>query len=418
MRRRAIVFFLPLAGLIVALGCLCFAHPVSALLANHWGEAILRSGDGKFSDATVFLQHRISEAGLLLATFVGLAAICIAGATLLARRLPPMWKWTAFSVTGFIGLNIWLKIATTTVLFWCLFWNGKGSTDNLTQFHIKLLLTDENACATKVVLGGSSQVRTEIDAKQLNASFGSNFFTTELHFPGNHAFDFLFLDRELHRHKTTAVVCYLSEANFYVGGVSDGFKLFFTLRDIPNYFRLGGRTRWSPGSLGYGLLSDLLPAFWLRDPISNRLLGETLVHLRQEEFDDSLNSDLAKRAKEAAPMYRLDSQAVFCFNSFEEFVARSKAEGHKVIICDGQVNPLLARELDPRLRPHMVRFFEHLAAKYGNVTLLRQSEFPVQTEKDYEDLVHANDAAKERFTAALGARLKSVLQPSHLKATQ
>src|ERR1035441_1433521 len=42
------------------------ASPLSNAIAHRWGPQIVRAGDGKFSDAAVFLQHRFYEAALLL----------------------------------------------------------------------------------------------------------------------------------------------------------------------------------------------------------------------------------------------------------------------------------------------------------------------------------------------------------------
>lgn len=408
MKRRPLAITALLATFVAAVSCVIFARPLSVKIAQRWGPAIVRAGDGKFSDASIFVQHRINEGAWLLALLVGLSVLGGMLAAASVRRFSPLWKWVAYSVLGFIALNVWIKAAAATPLFWCVFWNGKGTTDNLTQFHIKLLLMDENRAPTKIVLAGSSQVRTEIDARLLNSRFGSNFFTTELHFPGNHAFDFLFLDRKLQGRRVDAIVCYLSEANFYVGGVSDGFQLFFTFRDLPDYFHLGGRHEWSPGSLGNGLLSDVTPLFWLREPVTMRVMGEPLTRLRQNELDASLGADLAQRAKAAARLYRYDEQSAFCFNAFEEFVARCRARDRRVVVCCGQLNPILAHELDSGLRPRMLNFFDHLASKYDNVILLGDGDLPAQTEKDYEDLVHANAAARVRFTDALGNKLRDL----------
>src|ERR1051326_363136 len=222
-----------------------WARPCWVRIAQRWGAKILQAGDGKFSDAAIFLQHRIIEGAELLIVTNGLLAAGVGAGSLLARRASRLWKWTGYSVFGFLGANLWLKFVTSTCLFWCCFWNGKGTTDNLTQFHIKLLLSDENPAPVKVVLAGSSQVRTQIDAHWLNDRLGSNIFTTELHFPGNRTFDFLFLNRELGSRKADAVVCYLSEENFFAGAVSDGFPFFFGFGDLPEFVRLGGKAQWA-----------------------------------------------------------------------------------------------------------------------------------------------------------------------------
>jgi hypothetical protein len=407
-----------------ALGCLLLtlatwlayallARPLSVGLAHRWGPEIVRKGDGKFSDAAVFLQHRAYEGALLLTLTLGLAVVAVALATVLARRVPPLWKWVPCSVIGFVGVNVWIKLAAGTCLFWCLFWNGKGTTNNLTQFHIKLLLMDENPAPTKVALAGSSQVRAQIDPRLLNRQIGSNLFATELHFPGNHSFDYLFLDRKLHGHKADVIVCYLSEGIFFDGAVSDGFPLFFGFRDVPAFLRLGGKPQWAPKSVGLGLLGNVLPIFWLRDPVVQRLLGDQMAGLGQAEQLASLASDLHRRAIVSATGFRADEQSDFCFAAFDAFVARCRSERKTVILCCGQVNPILARQLDPALRPRMLAFLAQLAAKHDNVVLLQEKDLPTQTEVDYDDLSHVNLAAQIRFTEAMARVLQGLDQIKH-----
>jgi hypothetical protein len=56
--------------------------------------------------------------------------------------------------------------------------------------------------------------------------------------------------------------------NFFNGGVSDGFPLFFSFSDIPQYLRLGGKPCWSTRGFGYGVLGSILPVFRLRDVLA------------------------------------------------------------------------------------------------------------------------------------------------------
>jgi hypothetical protein len=394
-------------------GCALLARPLSIGIAHRWGPEIVRKGDGKFSDAAVFLQHRMYEGALLLTLTLGLALVVVVLGALLDRRMPPLWKWIPYSVIGFVGVNLWIKIAAATCLFWCLFWNGKGTTNNLTQFHIKLLLMDENPAPTKVVLAGSSQVRTQIDHRLLNHRLGSNIFATELHFPGNHSLDFLLLDRKLRGHKADIIVCYLSEIVFFNGAVSPGFPLFFGFRELPEFLRLGGKPQWAPQPFVLGLLGSALPIFWLRDSVQERLFGDQAAGLVPAERRASLASDLHQRATAWAAAIRADPQSDFCFAAFEKFVAQCRLEEKRVILCPGQMNPILARQLDPALRAKMVAFLAHLATKYDNVVLLQEKDLPEQTEADYEDLSHANSAAQVRFTEAIARVLHDLDQPGH-----
>lgn len=404
--------------IIVSLLVTAVAWLVHALLGNvlagwiaqKWGPQLLRMGDGKFSDVAVFLDHRFFEASLLLTAGIGLLLLVMALGAVLARRLPELWKWIPYAVSGFVALNLWIKIAMGTCLFWCLFWNGKNKTDNFTQFHIKLLLMDENNAPVKVVLGGSSQTRAQIDHRLLNQRFGAHLFSTELHFPGSFGFDFLFLDRMLAGHKADIIVCYLSELNFYSDGLSTGFPLFFSFDDLPTFLRLGGKLQWDSQSAGYGLLGSVLPCFQLRESLAQRLLGDDMARIRQHQRDASLSANLRERVLAAAATYRTHEQSSFEMASFEAFVARCHAERRTVVICCGQLNPILANELDPVLRPQMLSFFKSLANRFNNVLLLEESSLPRQTPDDYEDLTHVNPAAQIRFTEALGDVLEKLIR--------
>jgi hypothetical protein len=408
MKARAFIAFL-LAPLIGWAAYALLAHRVAILFSQRWGQRLVRAGDGKFSDAAVFLQHRFYEGAWLLTLTVVLTLAVFATGALLARRLTPIWKWVPFSLIGFVGVNVWLKFATATCLFWCLFWNGKGTTNNLTQFHIKLLLMNENPAPMKVVLAGSSQVRAQIDTRILNSRFGSNIFTTELHFPGNRCYDLLLLDHKLQGHKADVILCYLSELNFFDGPLGDGSAFFFNFRDLPELFELGGQLRWSPRALAYGLLGETLPVFWIREPIPERVLGVEVSGIRQKGLDAALASDLAQRAVEAAAGYRSDAGSDFSFRAFEVFVAKCRSQHRMVIACCGQVNPILARRLNPALRAQMRAFLRNLAANYDNLVFLDEGDLPREAESDYEDLTHITAEARVRFTEALEPVLQRLM---------
>jgi len=255
-------------------------------------------------------------------------------------------------------------------------------------------------------------MHVQIDHRLLNRELGSNYFTMDLDFPSARAYDFLFLDRELaHRH-ADMVVCYLSELNFFSGALSDGFSLFFTCRDLPEFLRLGGTPRWSYRKFAYGLLGDLMPVFRLRDLFAARLLGLGFTSLLQRERNAILSSDLPQRAIEAAAGYRIDDQSQFSFAAFENFINKCRSQNRTVVLCCGQLNPVLGRQLDPALRPKMVTSLRQLASKYSNVLVVEEAQLPAQAEKDYEDLTHVGPAAQTRFTEALAPILqKAAPQP-------
>lgn len=407
MRRRFTLFCL-LAAVTGWIGYGILARPFSLWIAARWGPKILRLGDGKFTDAAAFLQHRFYEAAWLVTWSVALAAAAVLAGGYFARKLPALWKWLPYSATGFAAVNLWLKLAMGTSLFWCLFWNGKGSTDNLAQFQIKRLLLAESKAPVKIALAGSSQVHTQLDHRQLNQELGPGYYVADLGFPSSRAYDFVLLQEGLASQKPEVIVCYLSELNFFNTALSDGFPLFFTCKDAPEFLRLGGKPSWSWQKFAFGLLGDVLPVFRLRDLFAERLLGNELADLPQRERNAALGMDLERRAREAAPGFQEDEQSRFCMDSFEKFVANCGARHCRVVLCCGQLNPILERQLSPSLRPKMISYLQSLASRYENVTIVKEQELPRQSDQDYEDLTHVDSSARKRFTTAMAGILEKL----------
>ena len=404
MKRKLAIFGVALVigawAVYAALG-----HSMAAYLSARWGQRILEAGDGKFQDPVVFLQARFFECAWLVTLTAGILA-GIVNVGQFSARLPRLWQWVPWSVGGFIGLNLWVKLAAGTCLFWFALWLGKDGSSYLTQYQIKLLVMDETRAPTKVVIAGSSQAHAEIDARLLNRKLGPEVFTTDLHFPGSHGYDFLFLERVLRKHQADVVVCYLSEMNFYGRGLSAGFSLFSGLSEVPRFERLGGKAQWGWRDFGYALLGDMLPVFRFRDPISRRLLGNRMTSLKQEEHDSGLKVNLGERGGEAATGYLAGDQSKFEMAAFEEFVRLCREHHRTVVLCCGQLNPLLGNRIDPALRRDMAEFLNRLALKYDNVRLLQ--DLPVQAPEDYDDLTHVNHAAQIRFSETIAGELGKI----------
>jgi hypothetical protein len=398
--RMMVVTWLALA-LLGWIACWTVGHQLAVAIAQHANETLLRIGDGKFSDPVLFLERRLQE-GIWLFTWAGaLSLLVAAGAKALSRKLNRLWQWIPFAGLGFIGLNLWLAIAVRTCLFWLLFWNGAGHTPNLVQFQIKLLLMSENTAPLKVVTTGSSQVHAQIDPRIINQHFSGKIWCTDLHFPGNRASDYLWLDRKLNGRQVDYIVCYLSEMSLFHSGFSEGFPLFFGWRDLPVFGRLGGQVRWGSQAVIYALLGDVLPVFWLRDAIAQRVFGESLVGLKQREQVESLASNMEQRAQEMARSHHLGSEAVFQKTAFDEFLTRCERQHRRVVICCGQLNPILGKELAPEMRPDFLAFARSMAAAHKNAILLNESELPAQSASDYDDLTHVNLDTRRRFTEFL-----------------
>jgi len=214
----------------------------------------------------------------------------------------------------------------------------------------------------------------------------------------------------LANHNADIIVCYLSEVNFFSDGLSVGFPLFFSFSDLPDFLRLGGRLEWNRQSVGYGLLGHALPTFQLRECVAQRFLGDGVARLHQRERDNALSMDFHDRAITAAGNYHAHTQSAFQMAAFEEFVARCRTRHRTVVLCCGQVNPVLASELNPALRPQMLSYLNSLAARYSNVVLLEESALPKQGPADYEDLTHVNNSAQIRFTESVGDALEKLVQ--------
>ncbi len=402
---RTVCVGLPLAAWA---GYLALGHSLAFWVAGKWGPKIVAAGDGKFSDAGTFIQARLFEGAWLMTATLGILLVVVYLGGVWARKLPELWHWVSYSVCGFVGLNVWLKVAMTTVLFWGVFWNGKGTTDSLTQFNMKLLLMKENSAPTQVILAGSSQIHAQVDHRLLNEQLGKGFNCTDLGFPGNRANDFLWLNRQLEGSRASIIVCYVSEGSFFNDGLSIGVPVFLSMRDLPEFMRLGWRLDWDSKSMKYAILANFAPVFRMRDSVSQRVLGDGLNRLPQRRRDSTLASDLIERANVAAPYYHFGPQVPFEMAALDAFIAKCHSKNQRVVICCGQMNPILASRIPAELRPRMRDYLHQLAAKHSNMRLLDQDVLPLQTEANYEDLTHVNRNAQIQFTKLIGVELEKM----------
>jgi hypothetical protein len=322
-------------------------------------------------------------------------------------------QWILQSLFAFAALNIFVVIAGHTVLFWCLLFSGTGQTHNYTQYRIKQELMTETAAPSQAVLLGSSQTRAQIDEGILNSHLGSTLWTTELHFPGDHPYDMILSLKRLPAVKLDYVICYLSEQYFYTGADSDGIMFFFGFEDLAEYRRL----RPGPGGLGdksfLGLLGDAVPLFKYREPIADRLFGFRTANIGQEKYDQALTASLADRAKIAASHFHLGPDSDFQKRAFLEFARQCREKGCRLVVCCGQLNPILENALDPAFRRDLLGFLHDCAARDTNIVLLDEHRLPPQTEADYDDLTHANAAAQARFSEYIAGVLGTLAQQNH-----
>jgi hypothetical protein len=377
---------------------LTLGKPLGRVAASHWGNRLLQLGDGKFNDPALFVHTRLRDAAVLISTAAIIALAGMMAAKCYQTRISPRRRWATDALVLFLGLNVFGAIASHTALFWCLLFTGRDNTHNFTQYQIKRALMAELVAPRQAVLLGNSQTRAEIDKRLLNADLGRQLWTTELHFPGSRPFDMLLCLEQLPAVKIDYIICYLSEGYFYSGANSEAAMFFMRFQDLGQFYDCGGK-KVDPGRFfTYGLLGDACPLFRLREPVISRLYGFKTLGLNQERRDQTLSADLSERAKTAAVGYRIGQESDFQKRAFELFAKKCQERQARLVLCCGQLNPILGRALNPALRPDMLAFLHGLAAHDTNIILLEESQMPVQTEDDYLDLTHVNETSQIRFT--------------------
>jgi hypothetical protein len=411
--RRFIIAMTGFAAAVLALYAV-FGRTLARALDVRFGQRVLQMAAGKTTDSRMFIQMRLREAVLLL---TGAALITVAqflAVSLIKRRTSPRWAWILSAMSGFVCLNACAVLAAHTVLFWCLLFTGTGTTHNYTQYRIKWGLMREMQAPKQAVLLGSSQTRAEIDEGQLNDRLGTRLWTTELHFPGNQIYETLLTLEDLPPVNVDYVICYLSEGIFFSGANTEGLIFFLNFRNLPEFYRLNGGLLQPDRSFAYGLLGNALPLFRLRDPLLGRILGPSMMNLSQEDWNQSLATDLTARARSAAASYHAGPNTVFQKKAFGVLAAKCRQRHAVLIVCCGQLNPIFGRMLDPSLRADMVAFLRGQAAQDTNIVLLDRAQMPVQTEMDYDDLTHVNKAAQARFSEFMAGVLENLMRTNRL----
>jgi hypothetical protein len=332
-------------------------------------------------------------------------------ATFALRRLPTPARWIAQAWSAFICLNVFAGVAAHTVLFWAFLFTGKDHTLNYTQYRIKEGLLEEAPAPSQALLMGASQTRTQIDAKLLNDRLGQKVWTTELHFPGSTPYDMTLCLEHLPKVRVDFIIIYASEGIFYVRQDNERLMYFFGFRDLPAYLTLG------PGKPPFdrfevcGLMGDIFPLYRVWDSLAARARGWETQNRDQARYDASLENNLADRAQRAAKSMGFGPECTFHKESFAAFAKMCRERGCRLIVCCGQLNPLLERDLDPALRPDMMAFLHEQAARDSNIILLEASQMPTQLESDYEDLTHVNDAARARFSQYMAGVMEKLMLP-------
>jgi hypothetical protein len=328
------------------------------------------------------------------------------------RKLQKPAPWVIQGWSIFICLNIFVAVASHTVLFWSLLYTGKGTSDNYTQWKIKRQLMKECEAPGQAVLLGASQSRTQIDTKVLNESLGAKLWTTELHFPASSPYDMMLCLERVPDVRLDYVIFYASEATFHAGTDNSRFTYFFGFRDLPQYISFGSNQPRADKYFISGLLGDIVPVYRIWDPLLARLKGFESVNRQQAVRDASLTVDLYQRARDVRASFSGGSECEFKKRAFVTLARMCRQRGARFVVCSGKVNPILQRELPTAIRSDMLAFLHGQARADTNIVLLEEEEMPVQAESDYEDLTHVTKAARARFSEYVANKLMK-LAPAH-----
>jgi hypothetical protein len=416
MNRRAklhgcAIGFILLAVLLVWL----FDHRLATFLAEQFGSALERIGDGKFPNKQLFVLHRIHEAlALLLWTYATI--VLTNGMFHLLRHRSGITGTALCATTVFAAINLWILLASRCALFWFLFWQG-DFTRNLVAFEIKRILYSENQAAHRMVIVGSSQANRQINERMLNQRFKGQAWTSELHFPGSTAFDVWTTWSNLAGNEPDTLIYYLSERDF-VGSNGLMPAYFFNVSRAADWKRFtDGKHGWS-AEMRFGLLARCLPLFRIRDALSSRILGAAHNRLDELQHDTAQNSNLEARATLAKSRFTRDEFDASQRTALRALARSCEERGTRLILLFGHLNPVLEQQLGPAYREELRPFLKALHAEFSKTTVVFREQMPLQVAGDYTDLTHVDDATQARFTEWLGNWLEKQGQTPAIPSNQ
>ncbi len=391
------------------LACWLGGAALARFLGTRFSAALLRFGKYKFDDPSAFVYHRLHEAlWLVTLAFVWVGLHRLLGRWLHRRSPHSKWHWAPQSLVGFVLLNVWVAFAMETALFWIVLGFQSGS-ENYMQFRIKRIIATENRAPYRVLLVGSSQTDSEFEEDDINRAIGSTAWTTEVHYPTATAHDLLITERLIRCVHAHFVVCYLSEYYFYLWIHGEAPKRFLSILDLPELWRLGSLQQLSRDEIGYGVTGNLLPIFRCRDILLMRFFGTSTRGLDQLIYDSGLTPDLDARAREFGKAFTLSESSRIEKQALEIFIDRCQAQGSRVILLGGGMNPILTRYIDPAVRRDYVSFLAELPSRHPNVIVVPPEELPPQPPEVYYDLSHANPAGTRLFTDFFTAYLAKLV---------
>lgn len=277
----------------VWLGYALLGRRVARYVFAHFSETVMWLTVGSVMDAEKFVQNRLWEAAYLFSALVAVIIIHnLLTRIFLKKTSGQNAHWIFHAIVGFVLVNLWLAVACHTTLFWFAFWQGKEGTTGLARFQVKYHVLRESRALPKAAIMGSSQAHRQVDDQLLNGYLAPNLHTGELGWPGARAYDVYLIHRGLDPSTAQIIIWYFSEADFYLGLSGDTVPLFFGFKDIPDCRKFDLEKHIPVRILSYGLLSDLLPAFYLRDVLSQRILGPGVAMIRQRQHDATVKDNL------------------------------------------------------------------------------------------------------------------------------
>ena len=227
MRRAHCLCLLLLLFGLLWLGYALAVSPLTRFGAAHGGGMIERLTLGYATDAGDFVKYRLRDAlvlltaaGLFLAV-IGLLADILSNAGVSRSR-----RWIGLACATFVLANVWLALACHTTLFWFVFWQGKTNTTNLARIEMKALLLRESRARWKAAILGNSQAHRQLNDQLLNELLTTNLHTSELHWPGSHAYDIYLVHHNLNPAIAQLMICYVSEMTFYDPAHADSVSSF------------------------------------------------------------------------------------------------------------------------------------------------------------------------------------------------
>jgi hypothetical protein len=383
------------------------AGPLSRFLSVKLAASWITWADGRLPDAASTLAQLISEmgAGLVVA---GVATALAAAGWRATRSMAPARRFLLCTTLLLIAANAAAALASHSLLFWLAASRGDpGLSAPRFEINRHFARLDAQAGQPVWLVQGSSQANTTLDERILEnlGCFGARW--RDAHYPGNKAFEILATWRRLDRHPPDGVVCYVSEETLF--GPSEGLALGWMsdLRLARDWRSLSDtRPGPMPRTLRDGIIGYFLPLFRYNEAFSTLVLGADAVLLPQTQGQGRVEGNLSARARKMAS--RMNEGSVFDYQraALRRWCEETRAANCQVVLLVGDVNPLLARELDPKIRPLLESTLRELAREFPHIRIPSPGLLPSPVEADFKDLLHMRPSARDAYTRVLADWLK------------